>query len=617
MDAKVYALKGDSLFIADEFRGLLLYDMSRIYDAPVVKDLGLTRINTLLASDTCLFAGIDLGGFIKFPGFSRSFQSFNDGLPKETMVIPRFGEIQVSYVYSIASIENKLFCGTRKGVFKTNIDDLSWNGANNGLPEEQVQILYASNDTLYAGIDTKVYSSDDLGDSWNEFHAASSGVSSIAKTNDCFYITTKEDGIFKSEDWGTSWTAFNAGLSDLSVSTITSIDSILVCGTSNEGFFYFNGNTWMKYNEGIICSWIRSITTTGNAIIANDEDRVYRYNGHSWLDISPDVNYELFGSVASMGDSVFLSVGNNTPFIVFSPDLGNTWEYLARGVPFTRDDPYNIYCENGNLYAYEDEIMYHTDDLGASWTELSLPGQYCNGFYDFIVYQGVKFALACGEAEMLKHQDNRWILSNNGLPASESIFELAKTSDALYAYVNGTTMYVSRDKGQNWSMATAGLDMNWWSGSYAFADKNIFIATDDGVYYSYDHGKQWYTLNDGLINLNLRSIALHHDTLYVGTLGNGIWKHELASLPLSTSEKNYDSDPLLIYPNPASDFIFVDHDESPFSRVQIIDLLGRQIVGEKLDANGMLILSGIPDGTFILTLITDKKTITGKLIIKH
>ena len=626
VDARAYARKGDSLFLGNRYDDVMLLDLSKMNIAPVSMGLRSISINALKASDTCLFAGTEAGGFIKSIGFTDRWQSFNDGFPIDTIYIPRGGFNLVRYVYSIETINGMIFCGTRKGVYKANIENLTWTATNNELPAEQVHLLYASNDTLFAGIDTKIYVSRDLGGSWKEFHTASSRITSISKINEYFYITTEGDGILKSEDAGSSWTGFNQGLTEPNVSTITSIDSILVCGTSKEGFFYHNGNAWTKYNEGIICSSIQSIAVTSNAIIANDGGMVYRSsNGHSWVDISPGVANDWFGSVVSMDDTIFVSVDNDfqsapygDPFIVFSTDLGLTWENLVNPVPFVGDDPYRLYCEGGILYAYEGDNMYHTDNLGASWTELGLPGQYCNYFYDFIVYRGVRFAIACGNAELLRlDQNNNWILTNNGLPADRSLEAMAKTSDALYVYVQGTDMYVSRDNGQSWSLATNGLNLDWWFGAYAYSDKTVFIAAENGVFYSYDYGQHWYTLNNGLINQKLRSIALHHDTLYVGTMGNGIWKHDLASIPLSIPEKKFNKGTLKIHPNPASDYVHVDHRESPTSMIQIIDLTGRLIINKKLDASGMLTLSGIPDGTFILRLTTDKEVFTAKMIIKR
>ena len=624
VDIISHAQKGDSLFYGNKYEGVMMLDLSQPGSTPVSKGLMGMYTKSICVLDTCISAAFHNMGFNKSVGFSNQWQSYNDGLPIDTLVIPRWGYSLVHNVYSIEKIKNKIFCGTRKGVYKSDVNSLTWVESSNGLPIDRVDVLHACNDTLYAGIEAKMYASYDLGESWTLLHTTRSRITEIRKINGYIYIVTEQDGIFRTRGLGANLIIFNTGLTDLNVSSIRSMDSVIVCGTADGGFFYFNGNSWRNYNDGIKCSWIRSITSTGDVIIANDEDLVYRsVNGHSWQDISPDVTYELFGSVASMDDMVFLSVEYDAPypiydapFILFSPDLGNTWENLAGPVPFVRDDPYRIYCENGKLYACEDEIMYCTYNLGASWTDLSLPFQFCNGFNDFIVSQGVEFAIACGAAQMLKRdQANGWILSNQGLPGSRELDALAKTSDALYVYASGTGMYVSKDNGQQWSIATSGLNLDRWPESYAYYGQNLFVATYDGVFYTNNHGQQWRPLNNGLINPKTTSITIHHDTLYVGTRGNGIWKHDLGSIPLSVFEGKDVSRPVKFYPNPASDFIYIEHEENQSVRIRIIDHTGRQVFEKELLANGMINLSAIPPGTYILKFSTDKKVLTSKLMV--
>jgi hypothetical protein len=82
------------------------------------------------------------------------------------------------------------------------------------------------------------------------------------------------------------------------------------------------------------------------------------------------------------------------------------------------------------------------------------------------------------------NSDNNWILSNNGLPTDREIEGLAKTSDAIYAYVSDYGMYVSKDNGQTWIRTSNGLDTEWGIRSFAYDDKNIFVTTENGVYYS-------------------------------------------------------------------------------------------------------------------------------------
>ena len=421
VDIDVYDIKGDSIFYSSPYNGVNLIILSD--ENPVSTSLGLgSTINTIESSDTCLFVGVETGGFAKSNGFSDSWSYYNEGLPTDTMYIPpKFGGgvYYVRYVYSIGILADKIFCGTNKGIYKSDLDNISWTESSNGLPKETVGFLTVLDDTIFATIDDDLYYSSDKGNSWSKSYTFPSSVTSIEKFSGIFYITTNSNGILKSTNLS-NWTDFNSGLSDLNIKTIKVIDGVLVCGTSTTGIHYMTNDNWALNNLGIICSSIRSLKSTNTSLVSNDEDNVYiSDNGQNWKDISPEVDYELFGSVAMMNDTVFLSVEYDAPldnpFIIFSPNNGESWENLKNPVPFSRDDPYRIYCENGRLYAYEDDIMYYTNNLGANWTNISLPNQYCNNFSDLIVYNSQTYAAACANGEFLKLSNNSWELANNGL----------------------------------------------------------------------------------------------------------------------------------------------------------------------------------------------------------
>ena len=591
--------------------------------APISMGLGST-INTIKSSDNYLFAGVEIGGFAKSTGFTASWNYYNEGLPTDTMYMPREGgKYYVRYVYSIDVLGDILFCGTNKGVYKSDINDISWFESSNGLPLDNIKLIKVFNDTILACSEEDLYFSLNQGDSWNKSHTFSSSISSIENLLGEFYITTNENGIFKSNNLS-NWTALNSGLTDLRTNTIQLIDSTLVCGSETNGFQYFYDNKWISNSSGIICSTIRSLTSTSNSLLANDAAYVYlSSNRNSWNDISPNVNYELFGSVAVMNDSIFLSVEYDTsswpydmPYILFSPDNGITWENLNNPVPFARDDPYRIICDKGKLYAYEDEIMYYTNDLGSNWSEISLPSQYCNMFNDLTIYNAQPYAAACGNGELVKLANNSWDLANNGLPTDREVNALAHSSDALYAYVYVHGMYVSKNNGQSWTKATNGLDTDRGIRSFAYQDKNIFVSTEKGVYYTDDYGQKWNLLNDGLINVNTSSIVILEDTLYVGTYGNGIWKYDIKTIPLSSSEPTT-IDHLAIYPNPALNDIKIGLPTYQNSEIHIFDLMGRKIFSQRILKSETVDISRIPNGTYIISLKLNDKIKSDKLIISR
>lgn len=619
IDIDVYDKKGDSIFYSGSPNGVNLIILSD--DNPVPISLGLSsKINTIKSSETCLLAGVKGGGFAKSNGFSNSWIYYNDGLPVYTVVLPGGGTYDVRFVYSIEIVGNKILCGTDRGVYSSDITNISWTESSNGLPKEPVGLLKVLDDTIFTSIDDDLYYSSDNGNSWSELYTFPSSITSIEKFSGIFYITTISNGIFKSTNLS-SWTDFNSGLSDLNIKTIKLIDSVLVCGTSRAGIHYMKNNNWAPNNSGIICSSIRSLVTSNNKLIANNAENVYlSSNKNNWNDISPNVDRKYFGSLVTMGDTIFLSYQNNSKdrLINYYSVENDSWENVINIPPYEGDDAYRMLVDGNVLYAYEDDQMYYTSDLGAYWTGISLPSHYCNMFYDFLIYNSQPFAATCGNDELVKLSNNSWELTNSGLSTGGEIVTLAHSSDALYVHVRTEGIFVSKNNGESWSEATNGLgtDSRDRVRSFAYQDKNIFVTTQKGVYYSDNYGRNWNELNDGLINVDTGEIVILNDTLYVGTYGNGIWKHDIESIPLSISESST-NDNLDFYPNPASNDINIVLPIYQNGEIQIFDLMGRNVLSKKLYKSGNIDVSNISNGTYILSLRLNDKIKTSKLIISR
>lgn len=616
-----YDQKGDSIFYFGYNDGIKLLILNS--EKPTQKFLGPeSPIYSIECTDTCLYAGIEpkfpgngleSGGFAKSNGFTNEWIYYNEGLPRDTMYFPKTNVYYPRFVYAIKTLGDKIFCGTKLGIYISDIDNISWMQSSIGLPKQAVSILEAYNDTLFACLAKTVYMSTNYGGSWSILHTVPSKISEFKIINGEYYITTLGNGIYKSKNL-IVWADFNQGLTNLHINTISFIDNTLVCGSLVDGFHYFVEGTWNQNISGMICSGISSISAGRDFIVANSQEEVYvSKNGDNWQDISPNLNFELFGSVATMNDSIFLSVeyddSDDSPFILISPDEGQNWENLVNPVPFARDDPYNIYCDDGKLYAYEDEFMYVTNDLGETWTDLSLPEHYC--FYGFVVFNSVPFAATCGYGLLNSLDDeNNWVVSNNGLPSNRQPKALAFCDSALFTYLHADDMYVSFDLGINWSNAGQGIAFN----GFAPYGQHLFLSARNGVFATSNYGQKWHSYSDGLFNLDVRCISIVNDTLYAGTGGNGIWKRGIEDINLAISRhKNY-KDNIKVYPNPASEYVFININNVDIEYVTILDLLGREVFSEKVISNGIDV-QDIPCGTYILLLRSKNKAFRSKIVI--
>lgn len=619
----VFSKKGDSLFLGGRNSGIRLLNLSD--PSSEIKLLGLNSytVKVIKAIDTCLFAGIEVVGFCKSIGFSGKYEYFNTGLPYEVKSIPKSGDTYFArYINAIEVLHGKLICGTHKGIYTSEISNIAWQVVNKGIPEQNISLIKVFNDILYACTANAIYSSSDGGNSWNELYTASSTISSVHKYKGVLYITTSGNGIYQSEDDGLTWTSFNDGLSDMNVTVITNSDTTLICGTFSSGVYFFNGASWINNSRGIVCSSIQSMENTNSAIVANDANHVYlSTEGKSWINISPAVDKKYFGSLTTKGDTVFLAYKDNlwTQYLKYYTVSDHTWQDLVKNPPYGGDDTYRMYTLGDNFYAGEDDRMYVTNDLGSTWKDISLTSNYCNLFFSFISYKSDIFASACGNAQLLKLVDNNWVLSNSGLPSDREVLSLAKSSDALYAYVYAYGMFISLDNGRSWRIANNGLVSNTGIHSYAYKGKNIFVTTDSGVYYTDDYGQNWHLLNSGLINTNAGPLVIKNDTLFVGTYGNGIWKHDIQSIPLADTAfpdtLSAMEDRLSICPNPASRVVTVQSTIKDKSKIIITDIMGHQVFVNDNFYNGTIDLSGIQNGIYTIRLDSKGKKLTGKLMI--
>jgi hypothetical protein len=269
------------------------------------------------------------------------------------------------------------------------------------------------------------------------------------------------------------------------------------------------------------------------------------------------------------------------------------------------------------LYAYVDNKIYYTTNVGLSWTDISIPNQYCNNLNDFIINNSIPFAAACGSGQVVKLDvSQNWVLSNSGLAAEPLAF--ARCEGALFVYLKTREMYVSFDNGVSWFYAGYGLSTNWSIRDFATKGSYLFVTSEYGVFATNDFGQHWVSMNDGLKNMNASSIKILNDTIYVGTFGNsigtegnGIWKRRLPDIYIPTSDES-----LHIYPNPASDYIHIAG-TSGNAKFKISDMFGNIILSGSFNVNTKINVSGLKCGIYIVYTQFDNQVQTAKLLISR
>lgn len=409
---------------------------------------------------TRCFAGTYQGLFISDDN-ALSWDKANNGLPENR-----------SY-YSITSNGNEVYVGTNDGeIFKsTDLGD-TWMLSNSGLPQHARiwSMLYAGGKVFAANLDsTGVYMSANGGATWVP---SLPGIvpTKLAYNNGVIFLGTVMDGIYISQDTGLTWMSANIGLLQQPwgycyVSSFCANDSIVFAG-------FDNGGLYASTNHGVswaLCNFpgsnIDALTFFGSQIYAaayvnfDNIPGVYRsHNGLDWYCVFSGIENQKITSFA-VNDSVLLASAFS-PYSIYKFDsLSLSWSASYNGLE-ARD--VQAFTNVGNSLFSGDRRagLFYTNDHGNNWTIQ----QYYNDIYNVV--------------SMSKYNNQVYVGSSSGL---------FRTND----YGNTWTMLIYND-------AVYGIVPE---------GNNIIIAASNGLYRSFNNGVTWDLCNINLPNLYYRDLT--------------------------------------------------------------------------------------------------------------
>jgi photosystem II stability/assembly factor-like uncharacterized protein len=219
--------------------------------------------------------------------------------------------------------------------------------------------------------------------------------------------------------------------------------------------------------------------------------------------------------------------------------------------------------------------LYRSDDRAVSWTSISPTLAPETGVRTYgtittisvspidpqIIYCGTDV----GKVWITANGGASWKAINEGLPQRWITSILADPIQknrvylTLSGYRYGESMphvFVSDNNGLGWQDISRGLPpipCNKIVADPSFSG-HIAVATDAGVWRSYNHGQQWEMLGDGMPLTIVTDLDFNFPTrkLVAATYGRGIYTYDL-ELPVSISADTRSTIYLQAYPNPVTD----------------------------------------------------------------
>ncbi|MFH1052295.1 MAG: T9SS type A sorting domain-containing protein [bacterium] len=396
------------------------------------------------------------------------------------------------------------------------------------------------------------FMSKDLGISWENktkelpFPLYSYDYTSIATDGSIIYVSVCSS-LFVSKDSCDTWIQLTyPGTNYGPVETIYSKGNDIYVGTTPslcvdipDGIFMSNNNgeTWQPL--GLEDFWVPSVCVAKNNIIAGTNHGVLISSdgGINWQEPEGLPQGIIVLIFADDNENVFASSGKG---IYFSSNNGINWELRNNGLP-SRPWANSIASTGDLVIAGLDSGVWISSDLGLNWYE-----------------------------------------KNNGLPLDDrTVWSVGASNNTIFMSTRNN-LYRSTDLGENWELKKEGLPQyDLFVNSFAFYEDYIFIATGRGIYISSNNGDTWIPKNDGIVNIDgfFTSIVISGEYIFTGTNGAGfgtkgdkVYRAKISDLITDVEENG--SKPLFsIYPNPATNFLYINNQDVT-GKIEIISALG-------------------------------------------
>jgi photosystem II stability/assembly factor-like uncharacterized protein len=319
--------------------------------------------------------------------------TFNNGIYRSTDngISWVFSGLLDKYLSSISvSISGIIFAGVLGelgGIYHSDDGGNSW--MKIGLPNTIVSALMipkvgSAKDKIFAGADSVVFSSTDIGDNWLQTgslpHYGNLDFrlqSLFTTTSGAILAGAYQWGVYRTSNYGTSWT--NVGLDNETVysflekpngSIFTSTLSAVYISTDD-------GNNWGITGGNIPGGWFSSLATNSSGEIfvgmINRSDSAYIYrstnNGQSWIPTGMTFQ-PVMSLLITEGDTIFAGCVFSGGGIFRSTDNGMNWSEVSAGL--INRDVYALAKNSiGDLFAGTAGGVFRSRNSGELWVPIN------------------------------------------------------------------------------------------------------------------------------------------------------------------------------------------------------------------------------------------------------
>lgn len=551
------------------------------------------------------------------------FSNSNTGLYRADNLNSSWNHVSFSgkNVYGLAIDNDTIYAAVMDSlggkVYKSIDYGNSWNllsGLNN------VEMISS---IAYDGVNRQLYATTNLGvyayisNSWNKIHPEDRGrIIYVAADGSVLFGGSRVNGIYKANWQNLNFTKANEGIGLPADFLEVSRDNQLYYGSIYTSFLSkldLNTLDWSSYNLHDSLPYTSLISmgldTSGDLIVGGLHHITKIWNKGDSIKIIADSNSAPLAPVYNILFPAKMFLGNNGSismiqhssqnYVDYSPDMGGSWNRIFEsGI---NGNPYLFKIEkllSGNKSHYlfgadlrAKNLILGSDNNGANWD--TIPGPTNNNLIQdiFMDHYNQLYTTTTDSLFSWDTLNQEWnaININLGNDPNKVVEIEFDHSNKMHVLIRGTLT--------------------------AFPEEGLYIMDSTGSSFT----KVAFPLVNGKM-LRLKFLSFNKDNIPLavinksdegGSVNNeGIYYFSDKKI---SSIKEYPSKTLLLYPNPARNYIYLDAE------------INEQIVGELINMQGQVLpvdiqksridLSDIPSGYYLLRFNYHNKKYTGKLML--
>ncbi|MBL0156901.1 MAG: hypothetical protein IPP47_07320 [Bryobacterales bacterium] len=480
------------------------------------------------AKPSRLFAGSSLRGVFTSEDGGDTWQPANENMSLFVRgVATDAGNSSIVYAGSLTA-----------GFFRS--DDAGSQWKSTGLRDEVIMTVKAhprKSGTVYAGTTSGILRSLDYGDSWRIIGQRVAYVLSICpdpRDINTVYIGGASGALVKSSDGGRSWSPADRGLPAQNITSIViNPENGNLHASVEQGPIYLStdgGRSWRSTPNALtgeprVVQLVYDPVTKAYYAATTNTGILVSLDGLSWASFNTGLTSLSMTSVIGVPGRPGILIASSGDAGLYLSDGGANWVPIGSGIP-TRKITSLRATRDGALFALAESNVYRSSDFGSSWTMVGVAfesGAPVALFSDPFQPRTLYVTTSGGRLELSRDGGESWHEAGAGLPASPvNTIAFGSDSTTLFAGSLGEGLLISRDSGETWTASATPETINPFVLAI-FVDPNnpevIYAGTSGGVIRSRDGGETWVSINSGLPHSAI--LALVADPTVAGTVYAG------------------------------------------------------------------------------------------------